>query len=81
MNIEKVEPFIILPYGRQQDIVFFINKEIRNTFDYLVDMAYRDLANEVLENNLIKVVDIGKRIIVFHIFTTTFNEGKDNFLQ
>ena len=69
-----IEPFIILPYGDMQDIVFFIEESIRNEYSFLVDMAYKKLSNEILQLNLIKVINRVNEIIIFHIYPTTYEE-------
>lgn len=71
---EILEPFIILPYGDLQDIVFFINESIRNNYSFLIDMAYRKLSNEILTINLIRVINRGNEIIIFHIYPTSYEE-------
>lgn len=71
-----LEPFIILPYRDLQDIVFFINESIRNEYSFLIDMAYRKLSNEILPINLIKVINRGNEIIVFHIYPTSYKEKR-----
>lgn len=71
---EIIEPFIILPYGDLQDIVFFINETIRNEYTFLVDYAYKKLSNYILPINLIKVINIVNEIIIFHIYPTTYEE-------
>lgn len=71
---EIIEPFIILPYGDLQDIVFFINETIRNEYTFLVDYAYKKLSNDILPINLIKVINRVNEIIIFHIYPTTYEE-------
>lgn len=71
---EIIEPFIILPYGDLQDVVFFINETIRNEYTFLVDCAYKKLSNDILPINLIKVINRVNEIIIFHIYPTTYEE-------
>ena len=71
---EIIEPFIILPYGNMQDIVFFMKESIRNEYSFLVDMAYKKLSNEILSVNLIKVINRGNEIIIFHIYPSNYEE-------
>ena len=33
-----IEPFIILPYGNFQDVIFFINEDIRDEYNFLTEM-------------------------------------------
>lgn len=71
---EIIEPFIILPYGDLQDIVFFINESIKSEYFFLVDYAYKKLSNDILPVNLIKVINRVNEIIIFHIYPTTYEE-------
>lgn len=65
-----IEPFIILPYGNFQDVIFFINEDIRDEYNFLTEMAYSEISDKVIKTNLIKVVNKISETIVFHIYPT-----------
>lgn len=71
---EIIEPFIILPYGDLQDIVFFINESIKSKYSFLIDYAYKRLSNDILPVNIIKVINRVNEIVIFHIYPTTYEE-------
>ncbi len=74
MKKEKIEPFIILPYGDLQDIIFYINESIKSDYSFLVDYAYNRLSNDILALNLIKVINRKNEVVVFHIYPTSYEE-------
>ena len=69
-----IEPFIILPYGNLQDVIFFINEDIRDEYNFLTEMAYSEISDKVIKTNLIKVVNKISETIVFHIYPTSYLE-------
>ncbi len=76
MKKELIEPFIILPYGDLQDIIFYINESIKNEYSFLIDFAYYKLSNDILASNLVKVINRVNEIIVFHIYPSFYEEKK-----
>lgn len=74
MTEEILEPFLILPYGTMQDVVWFINEHIKNKYSFLIDMAYKKISNEIFQSNLIRVVNRFHEIIIFHIYPTSYEE-------
>lgn len=80
MTHEDIEPFIILPYGEIQDTIFFIEESLRMEYSLLIELAYKKLSNEILQDNLIKVVIKRNEIIIFHIYPTSYKEKYSNRL-
>lgn len=75
---ETMEPFIILPYGDMQDIIFFIDESIENQYNFLKDMVYKGLSDEILLDNSIRVINRMHEIIFFHIYPTSYHEKCSN---
>lgn len=80
MTHEVIEPFIILPYGEIQDTIFFLEESLRKEYSLLIELAYKKLSNEILQDNLIKVVIKRNEIIIFHIYPTEYKEKYSNRL-
>ncbi len=77
---EIIEPFIILPYGDMQDTIFFLEESLKKEYSLLIDLAYKNLSNEILQDNLIKVVIDRHEIVIFHIYPTNYKEKYSNRL-
>lgn len=77
---EIIEPFIILPYGDMQDTIFFLEESLKKEYSLLIDLAYKNLSNEILQDNLIKVVINRHEIVIFHIYPTNYKEKYSNRL-
>lgn len=71
---EILEPFLILPYGNMQDVVWFIDGRIKDEYRSLVSLAYDGISNDILRHNIIKVVNLPHKIIVFHFYPTAYIE-------
>ncbi len=76
MICEIIEPFIILPYGNMQDTIFFLEESLRKDYSLLIDLAYRKLANHILQDNLIRVITNIHEVIIFHIYPTNYREKR-----
>ncbi len=71
MILREIEPFIILPYGKMQDMVFYPSKKELSYYDAIREIAYRELANTIILDNIIKVVVNFWNVIVIHIYPIT----------
>lgn len=74
MIVNSIEPFIILPFGYKQEIVFWSKTSLKNELSSMIDIAYCELPNTIIKDNLIKVVCSINYIIVLHIYPTNVKE-------
>lgn len=74
MILHNLEPLIILPYKDKQDILFFSSSSIENCSSVLKNMAYSELSNKIIKDNLIKVKVGFNYVIIFHIYPTEYKE-------
>lgn len=72
--LHSLEPFIILPYKDKQDIMFYSSNTMKNYFHLLKNLAYYELSNLIVKDNLIKVVGSFNYVVVFHIYPTNYRE-------
>ncbi len=76
--MNDIEPFIISTVKDNQDIIFFANKAVKQDFNDLKSVVYKEIPNKIVQDNLVKIVRCKKKIIIVHIYPTNFKEYISN---
>ncbi|MBD5477534.1 MAG: hypothetical protein HDR17_16410 [Lachnospiraceae bacterium] len=75
MILYGIEPFIVLPYKEEQDIVFYTSKSLKLDIGIIREMVYNTLPNKIIKNNLVRVIVRMKYVLIIHIYPTEFREA------
>lgn len=74
MILNGIEPFVVLPYKEEQNIVFYANKSMKLDIGLVRELVYNNLSNKIIKDNLVRVIIRINYVIIIHIYPTNFKE-------
>lgn len=73
-KIRHFEPFIFLPLENIQEKLFYINRELEEEYAWLKQKIFSFIGNEILFDNVMRVFQCKKSIIIVHIYPLQYRE-------
>lgn len=73
-RIRHFEPFIFLPVGIIQDKLFYINPDLEAEYIWLKEKVFSNIENEIIIDNVVKVFQCRKSVIIMHIYPLQYKE-------
>ena len=74
MTLDGIEPFVVLPYKEEQNVVFYASKSIKLDMDLIRELVYNVMPNKIIKDNLVRVIVRINYVIIIHIYPTNYKE-------